>query len=178
MKNKDYILYLDMDGVLVDYAGGFRDLYRKVRTNDKSEKTFHGSIQKEYLKREIEFWANLDWEPGGKLLWKAANKLFATVCILSSTGDRDNPSERGRIVKEGKLQWLDKNIPELSKDYVFIVHGRHLKQLHVSENAILIDDMADTIDLWNSFGGIGILHKSIHYKKTIYELMKISARIM
>jgi len=174
MKNEDYILYLDMDGVLVDMWGGYKQLKSKDKLKELTGKDRRNAVLGEFFKQGSEFWANLDWIQGGKELWKTANKLFRRVCILSSTGSSNDPEGRGQIIKEGKIKWLNKNIPELSHEEIFIVHGKHLKQRYSSEFSILIDDMAVTIVQWNLKGGIGILHKASEYKNTIKKLNQLA----
>ena len=43
--------------------------------------------------------------------------------------------------------------------------------------AILVDDREDTIQMWQSKGGYGILHDSRQYKKSIEELEDIARPI-
>jgi 5'(3')-deoxyribonucleotidase len=171
MKNNNYILYLDLDGVMVDFDKGYKKKNGKSILDivNSDGKAFAKS---KYLEGGIQFWADLDWIHGGKELWEAANDLFETVCILSSTGTADPGNSR--IVSNGKLLWLDKNIPGIDHTKVFIVNGRHLKKQFATHNAILVDDMASTIENFKLAGGLCIVHDSNKYKKTISELRSIS----
>ena len=159
MKNNEYILYLDMDGVTVDWVSG----YKKLLLNRKK------GMPDESI---VDFWANLDWIRGGKELLKAANELFENVCILSSAGSGDE--ERSKINEVGKRVWIDKNIPEMSQDKVFIVYGKVNKQKFANKMSILVDDVLVSIVQWKRNGGYGIHHNDLHYNKTIEELEDIA----
>jgi 5'(3')-deoxyribonucleotidase len=173
MKNKDYQLYIDLDGVLVDFNGGYVDNYKKSKgtlTNyDEKE------ARKAYSSTGSEFWVDLKWIHGGKELWKSATSLFERVYILSSAGSGD--PTRGKEIVKGKRLWINKNIPELDQEKVFIVMGKDLKPQFANKASILIDDMPITIQRWNKEGGFGILHNSNHYKRTIEDLEDIAGPI-
>lgn len=175
MKNKDYILYLDLDGVLVDFDGGYRKLSQGRSIQETAAADGEDSAREKYLKAKADWWANLDWIHGGRELFNASDKMFEHVCILSSAGTGD--PEKGKAVVEGKIRWLAKNIPSMDASRTFIVFGKHLKQERSAKNAILVDDVAITIEQWNARGGFGILHKSNDYKKTIEELYDIASPI-
>ena len=112
MKNKDYILYIDMDGVLVDYSSGWWDIAKQMNLKPIEVK---GEL--EYSKEDIsrvhshtltpKFWENLGWELGGEELWGAANVLFENIHILSSTATK-NDVQAGKIVEEGGKELVDK----------------------------------------------------------------------
>ena len=67
----------------------------------------------------------------------------------------------------GKRLWVKKNTPGTK----LILAAAKNKQDYSEENAILIDDRADTIEQWNAKGGIGILHTST--ANTIQQLKKL-----
>lgn len=166
MKSTEYKLFLDMDGVLVDYASGYRKNF--VGSPNSTKEEF-------YYQSKVAFWAKMDWIVGGKELYQAAKDLFEGVYILSSSGTQD--PLKGKIADEGKRLWIKKNMPDMSMDRVFIVPGKERKPDYASKTSILVDDMPITIKLWNAAGGYGILHKANHYKNTIEELEDISRPI-
>ena len=172
MKNTEYILYLDLDGVLVDFNGGYRKLSNGKTIQETNDEEGERAARAKYLAAGEEFWANLDWIRGGQELWNAAKNLFEHVAILSSAGTTD--AERGKMVDAGKRRWLQKNIPDMNQSNVFIVLGKHNKQKYASKLGILVDDVRVTIDQWNKAGGFGILHNATHFKRTIEELEDIS----
>ena len=152
-----YIIYCDMDGVLVDFERGYAEL-----TNTKPAKSFNGKAEfwEPISKAGAQWWANLNWMPDGKELWSYIKKY--TPNILSSPSQ--DPSS-----KVGKEAWLKMNLQGGYKKAYF--YGRANKQLFSDKNRILIDDLPNTINEWNAKGGIGILHTSA--ANTIKELKKL-----
>lgn len=175
MKNTEYTLYLDMDGVLTDFDKGYTDLYYSVIHGHMTKDEKKIAAQREYVKQGAQFWIDLPWMHGGKELWNAAHNLFETVCILSSA--QAKTKERGEAVTAGKKAWLKTHIPEVPDNQIFIVMDKTQKQDHSHKMAILVDDREDTIQMWQSKGGYGILHDSRQYKKSIEELEDIARPI-
>ena len=171
MKNSEYILYLDMDGVLVDFNSGYRKLFGKG-IRETQDPNGERAAREKYLAAGSTFWADLDWIRGGQELWDASKRLFERVCILSSAGTTD--PIRGQIVEVGKRLWLKKNMPDMDQSKVFIVLGKYEKKKYASKDGILVDDVRVTIDDWNKAGGYGILHSSTYYKSTIETLKDVS----
>lgn len=176
MKNKEYTLYLDMDGVLVDFAGGYDRLTQGKSIAQFSRYYGEEAAKQMYLKAGSSFWSDLSWEHGGKDVWNASRDLFEHVYILSSTGTQD--PDRGKIVELGKRLWVDKNMPEMPQSNVIIVNGKHLKQQYANKASILVDDVPITIKQWNDQGGFGILHTPSRYKNTIEDLEDIARPLM
>lgn len=174
-KNDDLTLYLDMDGVLVDFKNGFLRLSSGLDLSKYAQTFGEPAARDRYLKAGPSFWTNLEWINGGKEVWDAASSLFENVCILSSAGTTDE--EKAEVVEIGKRAWLKKNIPSIPDNKVFIVKGKHMKQQLAARDAILVDDVPETIRQWTAGGGYGILHSSVNYKKTIEELEDLSRPI-
>jgi len=168
-----------MDGVLVDFQGGYRKFAKSIQDAGliagMEKEEARGVIRQHYRDAGATFWADLDWAHGGKELWNTAKRLFERVCILSSTGAKEDPTGRGPIVEFGKQEWLKKHMPDMPSGNIFIVHGKHLKKNHAAKNAILVDDMAVTIKEWNESGGYGILHDDRYFENTIETLVEIAA---
>ena len=152
-----YIIYCDMDGVLIDFEKGYYDLTgTSTKQFPKGDNPFWQPISD----AGAEFWATLPWMPDGKELWNYIKKY--TPNILSSPSQ--DPSS-----KVGKEAWLKMNLQGGYKKAYF--YGRANKQLFSDKNRILIDDLPNTINEWNAKGGIGILHTSA--ANTIKELKKL-----
>lgn len=175
MKNTEYILYLDMDGVLVDFGSGYRKLTKGMSMKDMAEKYGADVARKHFLKAGVNFWATLDWEYGGKELFETAARLFNTVRILSSAGTTD--PEKGKMVVAGKRLWIKTNLPSTSMSDVIIVPGKHVKKTYATKNSILVDDVSITIKEFSENGGYGILHNSTRYRDTIETLEDIARPI-
>ena len=152
-----YIIYCDMDGVLVDFERGYYDL-TSIPTKQyiKGDSNFWEPISK----AGAEFWANLDWMPDGQELWRYIKKYKPNILSAPS----QDPSS-----KIGKEAWLKMNLQNSFKKAYF--YNRANKKLFAGPNRILIDDMKQTIDEWNEAGGIGIFHTSA--ADTINQLKKL-----
>ena len=164
-KPKKYYIFCDMDGVLVDFDKGYKDLtgvsthHADAQGKNEFWKTFRDGL-KNSGETEEHYWANLDWQPGGKELWDYISKYNPYV-LTAPAVNFDFPEEL-RYSREhnesikGKLDWV-KRLPNMRKIYFAAAKN---KAKFAGPNNILIDDRKDTIDSWNAKGGIGILYKS------------------
>ena len=139
----DYKIYCDMDGVIVDFDKGYKELTNTNASFDTPKEEFWEPI----TKAGAAFWIKLKWMPDGKQLWdyiKPFNPdlLSAPSCEESS--------------KIGKRIWVKRQLPGVK----LILRQADRKQEFATPNSILIDDRADNIQRWKDAGGIGILHTS------------------
>ena len=145
-KVMDYKIYLDMDGVLVDFDQQFKDLTGMMPREFEAK---HGStgFWEAIDKAGVGFWRGMSWMPGGEALYNRASQFDHE--LLSS------PS-RSELSKIGKRLWRRDKTPStkltLSRSY--------LKKNYAAPNHILIDDREDNIQQWRDAGGIGILYTS------------------
>ena len=139
----DYKVYCDMDGVIVDFDKGYKELTGKEASFDTPKEEFWAPIQK----AGAEFWIKLQWMPDGKQLW---NYIKSYNPQLLSAPSRDESS------KIGKFVWVKRNVPGTK----LILRSAERKQEFATPNSILIDDRADNIQRWKDAGGIGIHHTS------------------
>ena len=160
-----YIIFCDMDGVLVDFDKGYEDLTGKstkhvdVQDKDIFWDTFKDSLKEKGMS-EYEYWVKVDWEKGGPMLWnyiKPYNPYILTAPSL-------NPESR-----QGKRDWVTR------LDGMKNIYFRKAadKADLSGKNKILIDDRADTIERWNAKGGIGILHDPKNPQSTIKKLKEL-----
>lgn len=140
-----YTIYCDMDGVLVDFERGYKELTGYYTKSHPDARTFWELVDAE----GPSFWATLPWMPDGQQLWRYIKRYKPN--ILSS------PS-RSLSSREGKKIWCKININNQYKD--LLLYPRAEKQLFSGKNHILIDDLENTIAEWNAKGGIGIHHTS------------------
>jgi hypothetical protein len=149
---KPYKIYVDMDGVLCNFEKAWANLGKEHtegmlpwKYEEKyGQEKFH-SIIKDIGKTD--FWANMDWQPGGKELWNYIKKYNPTIL---STPTRSKSS------KDGKTIWLDR---ELGKDIPRIFEKDKYK--YSEPETILIDDYEKKISDWIEKGdGIGVWHQN------------------
>jgi 5'(3')-deoxyribonucleotidase len=147
-----YLIFCDMDGVLVDFDKGYKDLTgqstKHVKLQDKNE--FWSLLKKSLEKKgltEYDYWVNLPWMSDGQTLWDYIKQYNPYILTAPSM----DPGS-----KQGKREWVQR-LDGMKKIYF---KPARFKQELSSNNRILIDDRADTIDSWRSKGGIGILHTS------------------
>jgi len=166
----EIILHLDMDGVLTDFDEGFKKISGGLNPDEYRTKHGRGGEASLFLRDGGNFFAGLDWIAGGKELLSFATSHFKLVRILSSARTGKD-WEKFKDVQAGKLKWLAANAPEIQKKNIIIVPFANLKAArHSGPDRILVDDKDTTIASWRRYGGLGVLHRSIDYLKTIDEL--------
>ena len=74
-----YIIYCDMDGVLVDFEKGYYDL---TGTSTKQFPKGDNSFWQPISDAGAEFWATLPWMPDGKELWNYIKKYNPNIRLL------------------------------------------------------------------------------------------------
>lgn len=139
----DYKIYCDMDGVIVDFDKGYKELTGREASFDTPKEEFWAPIQK----AGASFWIKLQWMHDGKKLWEFIKPYNPD---LLSAPSRDESS------KIGKFVWVKRNVPGTK----LILRQAERKQEFATPNSILIDDRADNIQRWKDAGGIGIVHTS------------------
>jgi hypothetical protein len=147
-----YLIFCDMDGVLVDFDKGYEELTGKntkhADLQDKNE--FWGLLARSLKDKgltEYDYWVNLPWMPDGQTLWdyiKGYNPYILTAPSM-------DPGS-----KQGKKEWVER-LDGMKKLYF---KPAKFKPEFSGKNRILIDDREDTIEGWIAKGGIGIHHTS------------------
>ena len=153
MTPKIDIIYLDMDGVLSDFMGRFRELNGDWKRDGEGK---HSTGWHDFCTGG--HFATLNPWPGGSVLyaWLQKQQPYRRfeLEILTSTGGSTYHDQ----VAADKTRWCrdrDINIK------VNAVPGRWTKKDWAHPSAILIDDTEDVIAGWTAAGGIGILHKDL-----------------
>jgi hypothetical protein len=177
MGGKKPVIFCDMDGVLVDFDKGYKEL-TGVSTHhaDSQGRNEFWKLYRDNLKNkdipEKSYWANLDWMPDGKQLWDYI-KEYNPYVLTAPSVNFDLPfEERYKLENnesmQGKTEWVQR-LPNMKKLYF---RSAQRKADFAGPGKILIDDRKDTIDSWNANGGIGILHTST--ANTIKQLQDLS----
>jgi hypothetical protein len=145
-KVMDYKIFLDMDGVLVDFDEQFKELTGQYPKDYEATHTIE-EFWDEIDNAGVGFWRGMKWMPGGEALYNRTSQ-FDHV-LLSS------PS-RSEVSKIGKHLWRRDKTPNTK----LILSRSYLKKNYAAPNHILIDDRESNIKQWRDAGGIGILYKS------------------
>jgi hypothetical protein len=143
VENSKYTIYCDLDGVLVDFDKGYKELTGKLPKEAGDGPEFWEPIHK----AGAAFWIRLKWMSDGKELWNYIEQYKPT--LLSAPSQEESS-------KIGKRVWRKNTLP----DTKMILTPARFKQKYSGENNILIDDREDNIQQWKDKGGIGILHTS------------------
>lgn len=145
------IIYVDLDGVLVDFDSGFKSISGGLDKFEYIKKNGVDGLWKLINSHGQEWWANLNWMPDGTKLWSAIENK--NVKILTSGSTRNT----GTMAINGKKQWVANHLGPIE---TIVVNNSHDKQKYARKGDILIDDLPSNITEWNSKNGIGILHRN------------------
>jgi len=155
-------VYIDMDGVLVDFFDAWAKLmkvdnFRKIQDIDKGLQA---------IRDEDDFWLKLKPTPNAGKLLALVRELKGSYTILSSPLADDPRSE------PHKKMWINKYLKQFPPKDV-IITGNKAKYAQQSDGTpnILIDDFGKNIDKWNAAGGIGVKHKDHKFERTFKQLM-------
>jgi len=180
--DKDFTIYLDMDGVLTDFDEDFKSIPNNTENlsfaeYDEKHGKFSawGVIGEEGLK----WWSEMTWRPDGKKLWNYMKKYDPTILSAPS---RDPLSAKGKVIWVNRELGLDIESATRSpknhrweKDSRMILCSQKYLFSKRYPNSILIDDTKKKITDWRKNGGIGILHTDT--ESTIREFEKIISDI-
>jgi len=161
-RGEDIRIFCDLDGVLVDFNRGFKNL------EENSDKLTPKEYDKEHGKHSMwkiidpegeKFWIRLKWTKDGRELWDYLTRY--NPIILSS------PS-RSKHSIPGKMEWIKRNLgitqakPTTSasdwdpKSRIILSSDKF--KFARSKNDILIDDTRAKLEKWTAAGGTGIFH--------------------
>ena len=155
-------VYIDMDGVLVDFFDAWAKLmgeksFRDIKDIDKGLQA---------IRDEDDFWLKLKPTPNAGKLLALVRELKGSYTILSSPLADDPRSE------PHKRMWVEKNLKQFPPKKV-IITGDKAKYAQQSDGTpnILIDDFGQNIAKWEAAGGIGVKHKDHKFERTFKSLM-------
>ena len=157
-------IYLDMDGVLVDFFNEWAKLVgvKNWRDIKDPEKSF------ELIKKQKDWWENLPTLPSAKAILSKIKEVKGQYKILSSPLANDPNSV------PGKKQWIKKNLSQFSPADIILTHDKpkYAKKQDGTPN-VLIDDFGKNIKGWENAGGIGIKHENSSPALTLQKLDSI-----
>jgi hypothetical protein len=163
-QTKGIQIYCDMDGVLCDFDERFDHYYGASPMEYRNENGIKG-FEDAVNKAGIDFWAKMNWMPGGQELWSIIGKY--NPYILTS------PS-KFEFAKEGKKLWVETNLNPQPKKILFAPTGeKHSYMTMDPKKSMLIDDFWSNLAPWKALGGISILHRDINKTKDILSKFRI-----
>lgn len=141
-----YFLFLDLDGVLVDFDKGVQRVCGKAPMDLEPRQMWPR------LARTIDFYANLDWMPDGKVLWDFSKKYHPVIL----TG-----VPRGTWAEPQKRDWCRRELGDVE----VITCASREKAAKAGERSegrrpILVDDRIKLKEAWEDAGGIFIWHEN------------------
>ena len=117
-------LYCDMDGVLVDFNKGYKELTGEDLTGEhRNDTDFWDPINK----AGYDFWFNLEWMPDGKQLWNYIKKHEPKILSAPS---------REEVSRVAKHDWIYRELPDT---HLILRSAKHKKDF-ATPTSILIDD--------------------------------------
>lgn len=154
----DIIIFLDMDGVLCDWAAGVCELFGKdvKEVLNQWKPTDHPDISPYIKMSQDEMWDGINKK--GSEFWSSlkpypwARRLYETCQSLGDVYFLSSPSDHSSSLA-GKLDWIKKftgnptasNYSLTANKYQSAAHGR-----------ILIDDSEKHVKKFREFGGYSI----------------------
>ena len=109
-------------------------------------------FMKDLIRHNKDFWANLPWAKGGKVIWNAIAPY--DPYILSA------PMGNTEESKAGKREWIKKNLtPQPSR--VILDDDKWKYTDFDGKQGVLIDDMGFNIKGYREAGGIAIYHRDL-----------------
>jgi len=135
---------------------------------DSSEQSFPRNYRtRDFMYRlvedDVELWANLGWEKGGKKLWDYA-KNIPGIEILSA------PMAEGS--REGKRLWVERELG-LPRSLINLSDTKEPFGTHKGKQGLLIDDRDKYINEFIAGGGIAIKHIPDDVDNTIRQLKEL-----
>lgn len=149
-------VFLDMDGVLVDFIGGAARAHGIENPYD--DHSNHGVYDIDTL---IKMDRNKFWEPFGRKFWAKldpTDECFGLVDILERKFGQKNicilssPTANPESLS-GKLDWLQKHLPQYARQFLFGTQ----KHFCAGRGALLIDDSESNVDKFELHSGRAIL---------------------
>ena len=158
---RETIIYVDLDGVLVDFDGALRERFGFGWDGTPRRKVWSAIMH--YNDHTQPWFYSLPKTEDADVLWEFVNAEFDRVEILSASGTSPKDAQ-GQ-----KRAWIGDH---LGYDVVAnIVTSGSEKAEFATPNTVLIDDRKRVLNPFIEAGGIGILHTSA--ADTIEQLQRL-----
>jgi len=155
-------IYLDMDGVLVDFEGPTEKILGKSLLNyTMNDDDF------KIISSKSSFWRDLPPTHDAMILWDFVKNFKPHILSAYPPNDKNNAIR-------GKRQWIVKHLHYSLHD-VHLVQRQEKQEYAINpktgKSNILIDDYQKNIDEWRKAGGIPIHH--VGARSTIMKLKEM-----
>jgi hypothetical protein len=141
-------IYLDMDGVIADFAKRYKELFHI--TPEQADRTRNFGPHFNTFIENKQF-ANLELMPDARMLLDHLNTLDIPVEILSSTAKQESHAD----ISDQKRVWLISHGINYPRNFV---PGKSLKYTFATPESIIIDDTFSVIIDWVEARGTAIHH--------------------
>lgn len=148
--------YIDMDGVICACNKALCEVHGiDPRQMTKGQFQLYHLVEHRMSKKEFfapceeDFWANMEWEEGGRkiLLWLFQFFGEENCCFLTSP-----TQNRGCYI--GKRRWIEREVGKEWGRKMAVINEKHM---FAHPGAVLIDDKDSNIDNFRKAGGHGVL---------------------
>ena len=146
------IIFVDLDGVLVDLVKGLSDKVGKPLSPERTQEfsdAFYGLLNSTTGIELAQFYSKLPKTADCMKIWNAVKGYKPK--ILTSVS-------KTKHAVYGKELWCWTNL-SITSDYVYCSYDSNEKQLYASPKSLLIDDYERNINQWKERGGAAIHHK-------------------
>jgi hypothetical protein len=154
---KDFEVFLDMDGVLSDFDKHARDHGK-----------FDAKGQPKWDELDFGWWSTMPAFDGMKKFYEDMKEFGNVRMLTSPTLSTD--------CFHGKAEWVKGQWGKWGLRDLIICRAQD-KQFLARPNHILVDDRQKNIDEWTAAGGIGILHKG-DYADTLARVRTAAAAFL
>lgn len=163
------LLFLDMDGVLVDFDKGLKAKFLCTynQTNHPIEELSPELREVknnlwDWVSKNPDFWTDLSPMPDAQHLWQQTEGAGYAPFILTAAPSRFIEGDKDfKEVAHRKWRWVQENLG-FNDASRFICTTSKKKPLFMNSmlrhRNILVDDRSENIRDWNANGGTGILH--------------------
>lgn len=149
-----YKLFLDLDGVLVDFDAGIVDLLGRPPDGGPGGKPIPPGVMWGTVARAEAFYEHLSWMPDGRQLWEFARAL--NPVILSGL-------PRGNWAAPQKRAWCERELgPDVQVELCMSREKAERARALTPEGVrpVLVDDRESLAAPFEQAGGVFILHRS------------------
>jgi hypothetical protein len=140
------ILFLDLDGVLADFDGGFPRIFGVDHRHIGEAEMW------EHIKKRPDFFAELEPFPGAVEFFHSVAPLSPMILTAAPKSDYMNAAR-------AKMAWvrahIDYRVPVLP-----VMGGSNKPAFIQRPGDVLVDDYGRNCDLWADAGGLAIKHES------------------